>query len=236
MIVRQFLQWVRTRRPVSGPKPHRALARAYLYSELSPDDLAAAEGAMIMLLDDPSPLVRRALSDDSRQARERRRSSCMRSPPISREIAAAGAGAFAAVRRCRSGRSGRDRRTGEQAAIARRGLLPRASPPPSPRSDRREACLTLLENSNADIAPFSIDRMVERSGHLAAIREKLLARDDLPVPTRQALLTKLSQTLAGFVAARQWLGAGHAETRRERPAKRRPSRLRPTRLTRKSAR
>ncbi|HET9687776.1 MAG TPA: hypothetical protein VFP79_11430, partial [Pseudolabrys sp.] len=39
-----------------------ALARAYLYSDLSPDDLAAAEGAMIMLLDDPSPLVRRALS------------------------------------------------------------------------------------------------------------------------------------------------------------------------------
>ena len=38
-----------------------ALARAYLYSDLSPDDLAAAEGAMIMLLDDPSPLVRRVL-------------------------------------------------------------------------------------------------------------------------------------------------------------------------------
>jgi hypothetical protein len=40
-----------------------ALARAYLYSDLSPDDLAAAEGAMIMLLDDPSPLVRRALAE-----------------------------------------------------------------------------------------------------------------------------------------------------------------------------
>src|SRR5471030_3146447 len=29
--------------------------------------------------------------------------------------------------------------------------------------------------------------------------------------TRQALLSKLSQTLAGFVAARQWLGPEHAE-------------------------
>ena len=36
---------------------------AYLHSDLSDDDLAAAEGAMIMLLDDPSPLVRGALSD-----------------------------------------------------------------------------------------------------------------------------------------------------------------------------
>jgi len=40
-----------------------ALARAYLYSDLSPDDLGAAEGAMLMLLDDPSPLVRGALAD-----------------------------------------------------------------------------------------------------------------------------------------------------------------------------
>src|SRR6185312_10016957 len=39
-----------------------ALARAYLYSDLSPDDRAATEGALIMLLDDPSPLVREALA------------------------------------------------------------------------------------------------------------------------------------------------------------------------------
>ena len=34
--------------------------------------------------------------------------------------------------------------------------------------------------------------------------------------TRQALLSKLSQTLAGFVAARQWLGPEHARIRRAR--------------------
>ena len=33
----------------------------------------------------------------------------------------------------------------------------------------------------------------------------MLARDDLPAPTRQALVAKLSETLAGFVAARAWL-------------------------------
>ena len=38
-----------------------------------------------------------------------------------------------------------------------------------------------------------------------------MARDDLPMATRQALLSKLSQTLAGFVTARQWLGPEHAE-------------------------
>ena len=44
-------------------RSHQRLARAYLYSDLSHDDRAAAEGAMIMLLDDPSPLVRHALAD-----------------------------------------------------------------------------------------------------------------------------------------------------------------------------
>src|SRR5690348_15843821 len=63
MIVRQFVHWLRT-----APSGHRAeatsaLARAFLYSDLSENDRAAAEGAMIMLLDDPSPLVRRALAE-----------------------------------------------------------------------------------------------------------------------------------------------------------------------------
>src|SRR5579884_1388882 len=63
MIVRDFLQWVRTAPAGERAEATSALARAYLYSDLSADDLAAAEGAMIMLLDDCSPLVRRAMAD-----------------------------------------------------------------------------------------------------------------------------------------------------------------------------
>ena len=53
------------------------------------------------------------------------------------------------------------------------------------------------------MAPLSTDSIVERFGHLPVIREALLARDDLAVATRQTLVAKLSQTLAGFVVARQ---------------------------------
>src|SRR5918993_1193060 len=63
MIVRQFLQWVRTAPAGERAEASRALARAYLYSDLSKDDRAAAEGAMLLLLDDVSPLVRRALAE-----------------------------------------------------------------------------------------------------------------------------------------------------------------------------
>jgi uncharacterized protein (DUF2336 family) len=68
----------------------------------------------------------------------------------------------------------------------------------------------LLENESADIVALSLDRIVERFGHLAAIREVMLSRDDLPVATRQALVAKLSETLAGFVTARAWLDEGCA--------------------------
>lgn len=62
MIVRQFLHWVRTAPAGERAEATGALARAYLYSDLSNEDRDAAEGAMIMLLDDPSPLVRAALA------------------------------------------------------------------------------------------------------------------------------------------------------------------------------
>jgi uncharacterized protein (DUF2336 family) len=67
-----------------------------------------------------------------------------------------------------------------------------------------------VENHTADIAPHSINRIVERFGHLAPIREALLTRDDIPSPTRQTLMTKLSETLAGFVIEREWLTADRA--------------------------
>lgn len=73
-----------------------------------------------------------------------------------------------------------------------------------------EACLVLIENPSAEVPPFSLDRIVARHGHLAVIRDVLLARDDLPAPTRQALVAKLSQTLADFVTSREWLAAERA--------------------------
>src|ERR1700755_816279 len=63
MIVRQFLQWMRTAPAGERAEATGALARAYLYSDLVKEDRAACEGAMIMLLDDPSPLVRHALAE-----------------------------------------------------------------------------------------------------------------------------------------------------------------------------
>src|SRR3982074_1633049 len=63
MIVRQFISWIRTAPAGERAEATRSLARAWLISELSEDDRAAAEGALLMLLDDPSPLVRQAMAE-----------------------------------------------------------------------------------------------------------------------------------------------------------------------------
>src|SRR5262249_13580510 len=68
----------------------------------------------------------------------------------------------------------------------------------------------LIENAYAELAPFSWDRIVERHGHLAAIRESMLVLEDLPAATRAALVAKLSETLAQFVVARNWLSPDRA--------------------------
>src|SRR5258708_27010130 len=63
MIVRQFISWIGTARAGERAEATRSLARAWLISDLSEDDRAAAEGALLMLLDDTSPLVRQAMAE-----------------------------------------------------------------------------------------------------------------------------------------------------------------------------
>ncbi len=211
MIVRDFLQWVRTAPASERAEATSALARAYLYSDLSPDDLGAAEGAMLMLLDDPSPLVRRALADALAPSP---------SAPPAIVVALAGdqpqiaAPVYALSPLFVDADLVDAVATGApivQAAVASRAALPCSVAAAIAEVGTAESCLLMVENPQAAIAVISIDRIVDRFGHLAAIREALLTRDDIPAATRQNLVTKLSETLAGFVAGRGWLAADHAE-------------------------
>jgi uncharacterized protein (DUF2336 family) len=98
-----------------------------------------------------------------------------------------------------------------QCAIARRIRLPASVCAAIAEVGTAAAALELIENAYAELAPFSWDRIVERHGHLAAIRESMLVLEDLPAATRAALVAKLSDTLAQFVVAKKWLSADRAE-------------------------
>ena len=61
-----------------------------------------------------------------------------------------------------------------------------------------------------------------RFGHLAAIREAMLSWPELPAATRHALIIKVSQTLAGFAVACNWLDEGRAQRIAQEACRRRP--------------
>jgi uncharacterized protein (DUF2336 family) len=211
MIVRQFLHWVRNAPAADRAEASGNLARAYLYSDLSPDDRAAAEGALIMLLDDPSPLVRgelaRALAFSENAPAAVIHGLAADQPEIATWVLEHSPLLVDAdlVDAVAIG-------TPEvQIAIASRVKLPCAVAAAVAEVGVAEACLVLVENLEAEIAPFSLDRIVGRFGHLPVIRESMLLRDDLPAATRQQLVAKLSETLVSFVTARAWLEQGRAQ-------------------------
>jgi uncharacterized protein (DUF2336 family) len=210
MIVRQFISWVRTASAGERAEATRSLARAWLVSDLAAEDRAAAEGALLMLLDDPSALVRQAMAEVFARSSEAPaaivQALSLDQPSVALpvlehspllidadlvDIVATGDGAM-------------------QCAIARRIGLPSSVCAAIAEVGSAAAALELIENAYAELAPFSWDRIVERHGHLAAIRESMLLLEDLPAATRAALVAKLSETLAQFVVARNWLSADRA--------------------------
>ncbi len=207
MIVRQFISWVRTAPPGERAEATRALARAWLVSDLSENDRAAAEGALLMLLDDGSPLVRQTMSEVFAH-------SALAPAAIVQALALDQPSVALPVLEYSPLLIDADLvdlvATGHpdtQCAIARRIDLPASICAAIAEVGHPAAALELIENPAAELADFSLDRIVERHGHLAAIREALLERDDLPAATRLALAAKLSDTLAHFVTARNWLAA-----------------------------
>jgi uncharacterized protein (DUF2336 family) len=205
MIVRQFISWVRTAPAGERAEATRSLARAWIVSDLSQDDRAAAEGALLMLLDDPSPLVRQAMAEVFAHSTTAPAAivealsvdqASVALPVLEHSPLLIDADLVDLVA------------TGSsevQCAIARRMHLPASVCAAIAEVGSPSSALELIENPHAELAPFSWDRIVERHGHLAAIREAILALEDLPPAIRLALVAKLTDTLTQFVVARQWL-------------------------------
>ena len=210
MIVRQFISWIRTAPAGERAEATRALARAWLISDLTEDDRAAAEGELLMLLDDPSPLVRQAMAEVFARSAEAPgaivQALSLDQPSVALPVLEhspllvdADLVDIIATGNCET-----------QCAIARRINLPPSVCAAIAEVGSAAAALELIENAGAELARFSWDRIVERHGHLAAIREAMLMLQDLPAATRAALVAKLTDVVAQFVVARNWLNADGA--------------------------
>jgi uncharacterized protein (DUF2336 family) len=210
MIVRQFINWIRTAPAGERAEATRSLARAWLISDLTEEDRAAAEGALLMQLDDASPLVRQAMAEVFARSSEAPAAivqalsldqASVALPVLEHSplLIDADLVDIVATGNCEL-----------QCAVARRVNLPASVCAAIAEVGSASAALELIENAYAELAPFSWDRIVERHGHLAAIREAMLVLEDLPAATRAALVAKLSETLTQFVVARNWISADRA--------------------------
>lgn len=194
MITRHVLLWART-----APLGHRvdaasALARAWLESELAPEDRQEAELALLAMLDDPAPEVRRAMAEELGSADSAPRTVITALLQDESEVAA--------VILAESPLLG-DAELIDQAALSdergQEAIAGRPAVSPAVAGALAEvgsagAVLALLRNRGASVAEVSLARIVERFGHGPEIRELLLARPDLPVEMRLSLATALARS------------------------------------------
>ncbi len=211
MIIEQFLKWVESARVAEREAAAGSLARAYLQSPLEFDERCAAEAALTMLLDDPSPNVRLALAGAL--------SNSHLAPMHIVSALAADQPKIAAMVLVRSPllsdtdlidrvALGSDE---VQCAIALRPQLSGAVSAAIAEVACIEACETLLRNDGAKIVSLSLRRIGERFGNDAHLRELLLADARLPSDARHALIVKLGEALRGMGLVRSLIGPRRAE-------------------------
>ena len=211
MIVRRFLAWSRMVPPGQRAEGVSALALGYLYSQMTSEIRREAEAALTAVLEDSSPLVRRALAEAFASAVDAPHHCVLalahdqpeiaalvleRSPVLSDQdlidCAAACAGAA-------------------QIAIARRPKLSSLVSAALAETACAEALKALAENAGAEVPEFSLRRMLERFGADAGLREALLARAGLPACVRVDLVCAGASALTAFVRDCGWLPGDRAE-------------------------
>ncbi|MEA1833574.1 DUF2336 domain-containing protein [Methylobacterium durans] len=211
MMIRQFLAWTQHDSAGRRAEAASALARAYLYGNLGADAAWEAKTAILALLDDPSPLVRRALAEACAASARAPRPLVVTLAADQPEIAGLVLARSpiltdadlvdAAAMGCEAIRG----------VIAGRHHLTHAVAGALAEIGGAETLARLAANPTARITTGRLLRMVERHGGDASLREALLARADLPLEVRHAVAGRLAETLSGFVTANGWLSPERGE-------------------------
>jgi len=211
MIVQQFVEWAQTAGASARADGASALARAYLYGDFDAGQRNEAERALAMLLDDPSPLVRRALAEAMASAEDAPHYMILALADDQSDISAIVLGRSPLLSDSELIDCAAIGDTFAQSAIA---LRPRLSAPVAAalaEVGKREAVISLAVNPGADLPEFSAHRIVERFGDDAEVREALLSRPYLPAALRSDLVAATSQALFAFVTQCNWMPIERAE-------------------------
>ena len=209
-IVRRFLAFAQCAGPEKRAEGASALARAYLHSDDITGPLRAeAELAMMALLDDPWPLVRRALADALGSAADAPRPLILALASDQSDVAAAVLSRSPVLTDADLVDCVPMGDAVAQSALARRlDLLPGAIAALA-EIGQRDALLALIGNHEVALAASALSRIFARFGADAEVREALLERPSLPPGLRARIAVTTASALS--VTAAQWLPRDRAE-------------------------
>ncbi|HRE20753.1 MAG TPA: DUF2336 domain-containing protein, partial [Rhabdaerophilum sp.] len=199
MLVKSFLAWMEDASAQERGEAVSMLAQAYLSGALGGDTPDAVEAALTLILDDPSPNVRRVLArafadrlDAPRHlvlhlARDQAEVSAMliaRSPLLTEADLVDLAG------------------NGERLALCAIALRPdvtgRIAHALVEREEEKSAC-ALVSNRMADIAEQDLLALLDAFGQSARLRELMLQRGALPPSVRHRLMLAVAGNLGGYL-------------------------------------
>lgn len=205
MIVGQFLAWMETAPTGLRAEATGALARAYLHGELEANEIRAAEMAMLYCLDDPAPIVRRALAEALGASEDAPYSIIAALASDQAEVAYPVLSRTPLLMESELVELVAMVEPRSQLAIAERPDLTPALCSAICSVADYEACVALVKNEGADIPVTSFDQLVKRFGTRAELRSLMLERPDLPVGTRHGLIIAVSQALFAYASGKSWM-------------------------------
>lgn len=206
-----FLSWFQSPETGRRAEAASALALAYLYGDLDGQELRGAEVALTAALDDPSPVVRRALAEALAGAEQAPRHIVVALANDQPEVAAIVLSRSPALRDADLVDCVAVADPYAQAAAAIRPVLSEPVCDALAAVGGREACVAMSINPGARIGPAAMGRLIERFGADAELREALLAREDLPAGLRHDLAVATARALSDFVIGRGWLSGERAD-------------------------
>ena len=207
MIIQSFLRWAETAKTSDRARAANALGRAWLGSEMSADEREAALMAMTWLLDDPSPKVRLALADSIADAPDVPRALILPlaqdQPEIACQIIARSPVLSDVDLVDLAGRGDEVTRV----LIASRFIVSLPVCAAIAEIGGEAEIEAMLGNPGALVGRQSLRRIAERHAHCAAIREMLIAREELPGDARHMLALGVSDVIADCEFVQAIIGA-----------------------------
>ncbi len=208
-IVRRFLAFAQCAAPEKRAAAASALARAYLHSDLAAPLRVEAGLAMTALLDDPSPLVRRALAEALGGSGDAPRPLILALASDQSDVAAAVVSRSSVLTDADLVDCVAMGDVVAQCAIARRSDLKPGAVAALVEIGQRDALLALIGNRGVALAAGAMSHILARFGADAEVREALLERPSLPEGLRAQIVVATANELS--VAASQWLPSDRAE-------------------------